>query len=103
MPVVIVFPRPGGGRRTAGGTYERMFEIEVHCPLGMGLDRAQDVLDDLIDDGSTTNIEDTVESDKTLGGLVSYCIANEFTAYGFSELNGQDTLMLRIPLEVMHD
>lgn len=102
-PVVLIFPRPGGGRITAGGTYRRLFELEVHCPLGMGLARAQDVLDDLIDDGSTSNLEDTVETDKTLDSLVSSIRVDEFTAYGFSELNGQDTLMLRVPMEVLHD
>jgi len=103
-PVVIVFPRPGGGAMTSGGTsrtYKRKFEIEVHCPLAMGLARAQDVLDDLIDDGSSSNIEDALESDRTLGGVVSSVRVDEFVAYGFSELNDQDTLLLRIPVEVI--
>lgn len=101
-PVVIVFPAPGGGRASAGGRYTRRFVVEVHCPLTMGLARAQDVLDNLIDDASTTNVEDVIEADKTLGGIAESTRVDEFEAYGFSELNGQDTLMLRIPLEVMH-
>jgi hypothetical protein len=101
-PVLIVFPAPGGGRATAGGRYTRKFVIEVHCPLTGTLARAQDVLDDLIDDGSTSNIEDVLEADKTLGGVVESIRVDEFEAYGYAEVNGQDTLMLRIPMEVMH-
>jgi len=100
--VFIVFPSPGPGRTTADGGYTRNFVAEVHAPLGAGLARAQDVLDDLIDDGSTTNIEDILEADHTLGGVVESIRVDEFDAYGFAELNGQDTLMLRIPMEVMH-
>jgi len=101
-PVVIVFPAPGPGRTTATTGYTRKFMIEVHTSLGPGLSRAQDVLDDLIDDGSTTNIEDVLEADHTLGGVVESIRVDEFEAYGFAVLNGQDTLMLRIPVEVMH-
>jgi len=101
-PVALVFPRPGGGRATAGGLYHRLFEIEVHCPLGMGLARAQDVVDDLIDDASTANVEDIVEADKTLGGVVETARVDEFIAYGFSQLNDTDTLMVRFPMEVYH-
>jgi len=99
-PVVIVFPVPGDGRASAGGKYNRRFMIEVHCPLTMTLARAQDVLDDLIDDGSTDNIEDVIEADKTLGSIADSTRVDEFTAYGFSDLGGTDTLMLRIPVEV---
>jgi len=101
-PVMIVFPLPGGGRASAGGRYDRRFIVEVHCPLSMTLAKAQDVLDDLIDDGGTDNIEDTIEADKTLGGVAESTKVDEFEAYGFSDLNGQDTLMLRIPVEVYH-
>lgn len=103
-PVALVFPRPGGGAITSGGTsrtYRRRFEIEVHVPLTTTLAKAQDTLDDLIDDGSTDNIEDTLENDRTLGSIVSSTRVDEFTAYGFSELNGIETLMIRVPLEVI--
>ena len=104
-PVLIVFPAPGKGRTGADATsprYTRDFVVEVHCPLTMGLARAQDVLDDLIDDGGSANVEDVLEADHTLGDVIESIMVREFEAYSFSELNGMDTLMLRIPMEVMH-
>lgn len=107
MPCAIVFPR-GTERLTGGGTYRYTFVVEVWVPLSMGLTKAQDALDALIDPEASTSIEAAIEGDKTLGSTVDSTMVGGFEGYGFGFFNtetlqpgGPNALTTRIPVEVI--
>lgn len=101
QPVSIVFPRPGGGQLTSCDTHEYRFTVEVHVPLRMGLERAQNALDELIDPKAVTGIRAAIEGDKTLAGAASSLRVDDFEVYSFSTLNDVPTLAARVPVTVL--
>lgn len=90
-------------RATAGGLYQYDFVIEVIVPLSLGLENAQDALDNFIDPEHARSIEAAIEADKTLGGVAHTTQVDGFESYHYWAPNssgGPTHLMASIPVEV---
>jgi hypothetical protein len=101
MPCAIVFPAPGGEWwEVANKAREYEFVVEIHVQLTLGMRKAQDRLDGYIDPTAAGGVQAVILADQTLGGAATVAVTKKFTAYGFSELNGLETLMARVPVVV---
>lgn len=101
MPCAIVFPAPAGEWwEVANRARQYDFVVELHVSLVGGMRRAQDRLDGYIDPTAVGGVQAVILADQTLGGAVTVTAVKQFTAYGFSELNGVATLMARVPVVV---
>ena len=98
--VALVFPRAGAVRVAGCDKWMIPFTVEIHVPMSLGLARAQDRLDALVDPLASTSVLATLDDAPTLGGVVdtSECLGLE--AYSFANLNGIDTLAARFVLRV---
>ena len=98
--VALVFPRAGEVRVAGCDKWMIPFTVEIHVPMSLGLARAQDRLDALVDPLASTSVLATLDDAPTLGGVVdtSECLGLE--AYSFANLNGIDTLAARFVLRV---
>lgn len=98
--VALVFPRAGAVRVAGCDKWTIPFTVEIHVPMSLGLARAQDRLDALVDPLASTSVLATLDDAPTLGGVVdtSECLGLE--AYSFANLNGIDTLAARFVLRV---
>ncbi len=101
MSVGIVFPRPGGRQITNCETRDYRFVIEIHVSRAKSLARAQDTMDALIDPKEATGVKAAIMGDKTLGGAASSVLVGDFESYQFGALNGADTLVARVPVQVI--
>ena len=104
LPAAVCFPSTARRVTNKSTQMELTFVIEIHVGLGQGLPRAQDELDGYINDTGTSSLAVSLEADKTLGSVVDTIRVGDsqsmFNSYSFGELNGEKTLMARVPLAV---
>lgn len=106
-PCAIVYPRPApesSGFRPTNCGLRYYFTIEAHASLAGGTDNAQRAMDTYISPSGThaNSIEGALWADKTLGGLASTLVVDQFRTYALGRLNSEkpNTIVATIPLYV---
>lgn len=102
FPCAIVWPA-SEERTDAGGGRRYQFMVEAWAGLSVGLSKAQDLLDDLLDPRTARSIAAAIEADGSLGGIADSVRADGFQGYAFGKLNSDavNAIVARIPVEVL--
>lgn len=104
LPCAIVFFRPGlvAEHETDQSGGERWdFVIELHASLAPGLARAQTLIDSYISTSGSASVNAVIDEafdDGDFGGVADVVKVHPCIVYGFSSLNGVDTLRADVPL-----
>lgn len=95
MPDRIQYDRAMQGK---ADTLWFIIRVTVPSAVDQGM---QKNIDALLDPRSSTSIKAAVESDKTLGGKVSYAVVRECSGYKLYETGGAPVLGSEFSVEVM--
>lgn len=102
-PCAIVMPQTGSWREALGGSPSFVFEATLLVApwADRGLERAQALLDEYLDDTGSQSVHAALRGDRTLGGTAHTCDLAGFTEYGPLEMvNGIAYLGCKLEVHV---
>lgn len=89
----------------AGGDDDTNVRLEIWLALALkgGLENAQRLIEEYLDDEGTNSIRVAVTGDRSLGGNVSYTFVHGWRAYDTLEINGQEFMGAAVDVEVINN